>query len=154
MRAYLNLVLLILAVVSIGYAIIRVSGRAVNNRMTDSVRSMALILGSFDALDDREIFQSGAFWKTEATGLVLNRRIANLFTHTTNTLAVAGSLVSKDGIFRDAWGTPLQFLLTNDTNYSRVNDTLRKRSRPFVVWSSGANGSNEFGFGDDVFSYR
>ena len=148
---YLTLVLALCAVV---FVISRLAGRPINNSMTTSVRTMALILEGFDQMDGKEIEAAQLFVGPETRGQAINRRIAALFRQTTNSLVVARDFVSTDGLFYDGWGLPLEFALTNELFYAKINPLLKTADRPFVIWSAGRNGSNEWGFGDDVFSYR
>jgi hypothetical protein len=57
----------------------------------------------------------------------------------------------KTSVMKDAWGRPLHFMWHRDAGSSNVCSALLKKEYSVLVWSSGANGSNEFGGGDDVF---
>jgi hypothetical protein len=64
-------------------------------------------------------------------------------------------LVSTDGLYRDAWGTPLNFTSTNGGVFPRLNPELNQtKMSPFVIWSSGPNRVDDLGFADDVFLHR
>jgi hypothetical protein len=54
---------------------------------------------------------------------------------------------------KDAWGHPLHILVTA-TNASGVRVGTQLVGKPFVIWSDGENGVNEFGTGDDVASWK
>jgi hypothetical protein len=58
----------------------------------------------------------------------------------------ANKASSKTPCFPDAWGTPLHFEIVTNSTYQQ-EASVRSRLR---IWSSGPNGSNEFGNGDDV----
>lgn len=63
--------------------------------------------------------------------------------------------LTPDGIVVDAWGRPLNFKLRSneDLKISRelLNELKEGDTNDVIVWSSGANGTNEYGSGDDVF---
>ena|ERR1700744_1535893 len=52
----------------------------------------------------------------------------------------------------DGWGNPLQ-IMTKDhlKNIPNVSKTLMGKTNNILVWSSGPNGLNEWGNGDDIF---
>ncbi|HEY3854821.1 MAG TPA: hypothetical protein VGO67_10545 [Verrucomicrobiae bacterium] len=52
----------------------------------------------------------------------------------------------------DAWGRPLNFLWSDHARDAHVCDSLIRKNLPILIWSSGANGSNELGQGDDVIA--
>jgi len=52
----------------------------------------------------------------------------------------------------DGWGKPLQIMCkTNLQNRAMISASLLSKTNRILIWSSGPNGSNEFGTGDDVF---
>jgi hypothetical protein len=52
----------------------------------------------------------------------------------------------------DAWKRPLQIMTkSNLLTLPNVSSTLLSKTNQMLIWSIGANGSNEFGNGDDVF---
>lgn len=52
---------------------------------------------------------------------------------------------------KDAWGNPLNLMWRSNALKSNVSDGLTKKNLPVLIWSSGPNGSNEYGRGDDVY---
>jgi hypothetical protein len=59
--------------------------------------------------------------------------------------------IVKASVMKDAWGQPLNFMWHEDAVKNNVCNALLKKNYPVLVWSSGPNGTNEFGDGDDVF---
>lgn len=54
---------------------------------------------------------------------------------------------------KDAWGHPLNCMWFEQAVTHGASDQLRRKQLPVLVWSSGANGTNEFGSGDDVVAH-
>jgi hypothetical protein len=52
----------------------------------------------------------------------------------------------------DAWGRALNFAWRSDAAGNIFPNVLLKKQFPVLIWSSGPNGSNEWGRGDDVFT--
>jgi hypothetical protein len=81
--------------------------------------------------------------------------------------AAFGSVVKQSKAFRegylrttegvqpnvlDAWKQPLQMMArSNLLTVPNVSPALLLKTNEVIIWSSGPNGSNEFGNGDDVF---
>jgi hypothetical protein len=59
--------------------------------------------------------------------------------------------MAKKSVINDAWGRPLNFMWHEDAVKSNASHALLKKSCSILIWSSGPNGTNEFGGGDDVF---
>jgi hypothetical protein len=52
----------------------------------------------------------------------------------------------------DAWKRPLQMMVrSNLLTLPNISPTLLSKTNAVIIWSSGPNGRNEFGNGDDVF---
>jgi len=51
----------------------------------------------------------------------------------------------------DAWQRPINIFWRHDYILTNCNSALQSGNLPLIIWSSGPNGSNEFGNGDDVF---
>lgn len=61
-------------------------------------------------------------------------------------------IITKDGWLRDAWGRKFHVIVdSNNDGVIQLPTTNVKAS--VVGWSDGANGTNEFGKGDDVASW-
>jgi hypothetical protein len=131
-----------------------VAGRAVRTGTSQTVPVIASILQDIDVWDQSDVEQYGALPVTETNSLLLHRKLAELFKKCRDSAITSGQFVAPDGLFHDAWGTPLIFLPTNHPDCEKLNPTLQGRPRFVVVWSAGRNKTNEFGFGDDVFSHR
>jgi hypothetical protein len=87
--------------------------------------------------------------ETQSDSLSINKALVTLLN--TNSYTSFRSLAGfnlSNGVFRDGWGTPLLFALTNSVTNSGLIPLLTHR--PFVVWSAGPNLINEYGSGDDV----
>lgn len=82
----------------------------------------------------------------------LNRYVAELFPQFLDTHAFDSGLVSSEGWIVDAWGQRLEMCTTSDPVTESLNERLLGKKRKIIVWSSGENGINDFGFLDDVFS--
>ena len=61
--------------------------------------------------------------------------------------------IAPDGLFYDAFGVPVWFMQTNNADFQKLHSDLKliKEDFPVIVWSSGQNKSNEFGYGDDIY---
>lgn len=108
------------------------------------------LLDDFDALDDSEQHQIILTLDNSADSIEINRRFCSFFESRSNNIRPLNGFNSSNGIFRDEWGTPLLFTLTNNPIYGRLNPRIKGRPRPFVIWSAGSNHTNELGYGDDV----
>lgn len=123
-------------------------------RTLESMATIARILSDVDMLRDETIGITNFSAASDEESLTINRRLATLFQTSADKGTSVGRAVAADGLFHDAWGTPLILIHTNNPSYERINPKLQGRSRPIVIWSAGPNKTNEFGYGDDVFSYR
>jgi hypothetical protein len=130
------------------------AGRRVRTPTATTVSRIAEILTDWDLLgqETQQLTRLGTNGVLDP--LQINRNVATLFATSADKDITATRLISADGLFHDAWGTPLLFMPTNSPSYEHLNPELKDRPRPFVVWSVGRNKTNEFGKGDDVFSYR
>jgi hypothetical protein len=124
----------------------------ISNPFTHYKRRGTSILDDFDALDDSEQHQFVLTLETTDDSVMINRKLTTLLTSKTNNLRQLDNFDLSNGLFRDAWGTPLLFALTNSATYGHLNPLIKGRPRPFVIWSSGSNHTNELGYGDDVFT--
>jgi len=59
--------------------------------------------------------------------------------------------ITNTATVTDSWGKSLNFVWRDDAIRSNICDALLLKSLPVLIWSSGPNGSNEFGKGDDIF---
>ena len=60
--------------------------------------------------------------------------------------------INEEGLLLDGWRQPLQIVLRSDLGLlPDVSPALLAKPNDVVIWSSGPNGVNEFGKGDDVF---
>jgi hypothetical protein len=100
-----------------------------------------------DAPDAQQFFSN---LPPRVDSLTLNRQLAAfLYSRKSNFISLEGQIAS-DGLFRDAWGTPICFLCTNNPAISNLNPQILNRGKPFVFWSAGLNQKDELGFGDDL----
>jgi len=128
-------------------------GRGVSTRTTRTLSLITEIVNDTDLWDDEDTKRYGRLPDSGTNSVSLNRKVASAFKGCKDKAITSGRLVSSDGLFRDSWGEPLLFSPTNGTNYRRLNPELKGKPRPYVVWSSGPNRSNEYGYGDDLFSH-
>lgn len=85
--------------------------------------------------------------------VAINRAIAAWAMADTNLASrVSVIRVSTDGLILDGWGRPLNFALRS-AEVPRISPALLNQSETsgLIIWSSGPNGANEFGRGDDIF---
>ena len=89
---------------------------------------------------------------SQCDGLAINRAVGELLLANRKwTGLIRAQLVSGDLIL-DGFGTPIHFAATNCPIRSKLHPTLAQEVRwPYFVWPAGANKSNEFGYGDDIF---
>jgi len=128
--------------------------KGVTTRTTTTVSLIAQILDDVDLWNVDDISAYGPLPEHGSDSEAINRAVAKLFMGCRDKAIRSGSLVGADGVFRDAWGAPLIFCLTNAPDYLRLNDDIKGKARRLVVWSKGPNQINEFGFGDDVVCHR
>jgi hypothetical protein len=140
--------LAICAVLIIGRSIPIKEHRTKTNQ---TITLLVYVSENFDALETNDSQHWISSLQPHADSLAFNRQLVLLLASRTNNFRPLNGLISPDGLFRDAWGTPLYFLLTNDPTYGEINPQLKSRGRPFVLWSAGPNLTNELGFGDDLF---
>jgi hypothetical protein len=57
----------------------------------------------------------------------------------------------REGLVFDYWGNRFNLDFKSNLVAHQASAALLDTSFNFVIWSSGANGTNEFGNGDDVF---
>lgn len=130
------------------------AGRPIRTRTTITLSHIAEILTDIDLLGQagkRQLLQAV---ETGPDSFTMNQKVGALLKLSGGKEITAARLLSGDGLFQDAWGTPLLFMPTNSTSYQLLNPDLKGKSRPVVVWSAGPNKTNEFGNGDDVVSFR
>ena len=131
-------------------------GRGVRTRTVRTIQLMQNVFIDFDLLEETAVRNLVQSIEREQDSLALNRKVAAFFQRTGDGYVTNSSkLVSNDGLYRDAWGTPLWFVATNSTVYGQLHPQLREgKPTPFTVWSSGPNLTNEFGFDDDISLHR
>jgi hypothetical protein len=57
----------------------------------------------------------------------------------------------NDPVVLDAWDRPLNIVLRSELLQDKaVSDSLRAKTNVVIIWSSGRDGTNEYGGGDDV----
>jgi hypothetical protein len=61
------------------------------------------------------------------------------------------SVTNLSGV-KDGWGNPVVFMWRSALTSATVSPGLMSKRFPVIIWSTGPNGSNEFGFGDDLFT--
>lgn len=117
---------------------------------------MQNILIDFDLLQEKAARNLAESIQSETNSLELNRRVAACFKANPDPyITNSAALVSPDGLYRDGWGAALNFAATNSSAYARLKPEAKHgKATPFVVWSSGPNQTNEFGFEDDLFLHR
>jgi hypothetical protein len=110
------------------------------------------VLDNFDALglNNAEEQRLVTILQAQTNSLSINQKLTAFLSARTNNLRPLNDFNLSGGVFRDAWGTPLLFALTNGITNSGLIPLVNGHSRPFIVWSAGVNCSNEFGSGDDV----
>ncbi len=54
-------------------------------------------------------------------------------------------------VLKDAWGNALNFAWSGSSDAVKFPVGLRTKKLVVLIWSSGPNGLNEFGSGDDVY---
>jgi len=59
--------------------------------------------------------------------------------------------VGSDPLVLDAWGHPVNIVArTNLPEGDLLANSLRAKTNSIIIWSSGPNGVNEYGHGDDI----
>ena len=124
--------------------------RPYRTRTIDSNINCRRVLIRIDLLEPADVASLLTNGNTDS--LSLNRKTAALLLHQKVGGELPGKLISRDGLFHDGWESPLVFATTNDISFTRLNPRLKWKPRALIVWSPGPNKTNEFGFGDDVFS--
>lgn len=135
------------AVVLVGLTFRCLPDKPVRTRTTDTILLCRQILIGVDLMGG--IIVSG---EQDWGGESLNAQMATRLVDRRPGGIAFTNLVSPDGVFRDAWGTPLFFCLTNSVEFEALNPLLKGKHRALAVWSAGPDSTNELGFGDDVFS--
>jgi hypothetical protein len=134
-----------------GYALLRSLRLKPHYTKTNlTISSINAILRDFDCLNKVDARALISNLQPPADSLTVNRQLAAFLRSNKSNVLPLDNLISSDGFFRDGWGTPLCFILTNDIAISNLNPQLQFGGRPFVVWSAGANQKDELGFGDDL----
>ncbi len=144
------------ALAVIGNVLWFVPGRGIRSEPVRSIQLMQRISIDLELLGDMDRAKLAVVIGGETNSEKLNRLLSKCLKESGDLyITNAAKSVSKDGLLRDAWGTPLAFALTNDLASTRLNPEIRTRRLPLLYfWSAGANKSNEFGFGDDLFVHR
>jgi len=129
------------------------SDKPVKTPYNDTCLLIGSVLDDFDALglnisDQQHLI---ADLVSQTNSFSINHKLTSCLTAKLDNPRPLKNFDSSGGVFRDAWGTPLHFELTKDATNPGLLPLANGRSRAFVVWSSGPNRTNEFGFGDDVF---
>jgi hypothetical protein len=103
----------------------------------------------------------------EECELVEDEIIARVSANPSNTLAAAyGTLMRARGevsmtttnlrepLVLDAWDHPLNFAYRTNLPEWGLVGSFRTKTNAIIIWSSGPNGRNEYGQGDDVILNR
>jgi hypothetical protein len=130
------------------------AGRGIRTGSTLTVPVIGSILQDIDVWNHDDVERYGPLPIAETNSVILNQKLATLFKGCSDSAIISGQFVAADGLFHDAWGTPLLFMATNDPDFRKLNPELHGHPRFVAVWSAGRNKTNESGFGDDVFSGR
>jgi hypothetical protein len=156
MKANVLWVSLSIVVIAIASAYWFLPGRGVNTRTVRTIQLMQNIFIDFDLLQEADVNTLAQSVQGVTNALELNRACAAFFTRSTDPyITNSAGYLSVDGLYCDAWGIPLWFAVTNTSMYGRLNPQLKEgKGTPFVIWSSGSNQTNDFGFGDDLFLHR
>ena len=91
------------------------------------------------------------------SSLEYNRQLAEIFNKSSYSYLKKdleeNHFIAPDGLFYDAFGVPVWFMQTNNADFQKLHPDLKliKEDFPVIVWSSGQNKSNEFGYGDDIY---
>jgi hypothetical protein len=115
-----------------------------------TVNLLCCVLDDFDGLNGSEPDQFVLTLRNQSDSLSINKTLVILLQARTNNLRPLNGYNLSNGVFHDAWGTPLLFALTNNATNTGLAPLVNGHPRPFVVWSAGPNCINEFGSGDDV----
>ncbi|MFQ3169065.1 MAG: hypothetical protein ACI8QI_001624 [Limisphaerales bacterium] len=153
MRAKIIAIILTVLGVTAALTLWFVPGRGVQSHTVRTLQLMQNILIDFDLLEESDTRTLTESVRHETNSSELNRRIAVFFQGSSDPyITNSARLVSVDGLYRDDWGTPLNFAVTNSFAYGRLKSEAKGRKvTPFTVWSSGQNKTNEFCFKDDLF---
>ena len=136
----------------IGVRLSTISNGPVKTRPVRTSVLISSVLEDFDALENSEQHQFILTLGTTDDSVTINQKCASFFKSRSNNLRPLDGFDLSNGLFRDAWGTPLLFVMTNDATYNHINPQVKGSPRPFVIWSAGSNHTNELGYGDDVFT--
>jgi hypothetical protein len=139
---------------AVGWFVFIAPARLENTKTTRTICAITEIVQGAYLWDAEHEKRYGPMPSGGTNSLEMNRTIAKLFKRCDDKDITTGRLVSSDGLFHDGWGRPLMFAPTNGSVYGRLNPELKGMPRSFVVWSAGPNGSNEYGYGDDIFSHQ
>lgn len=125
-------------------------GRGIRTKTVRSFQLMQNIYLDVNLLEQSDLARLVRSTDGMTNSLLLNRTLGRFLTHSrygweTNTVG----MISADGTFLDAWGSPLCFASTNENQLSR--ELLKNVRLPFVFWSAGPNMTNELGLVDDLF---
>lgn len=155
MKARLSLLALVALLLGVVYVSLVLPEHEHPSRSIRTMQLMDILLRCIEMREEVDVSKLAESIKPEEDSLLLNRRIA-AFLRASSDPDITNSLksISSDGLFRDAWETPLLFLSTNSVYYEKLNPVLKDHPRPFALWSAGRNRTNEFGYGDDIFLHR
>lgn len=152
-------VMYIFAVILLGgaltYLLLRfMPDRPVGSRTSDTVLATARIVENYDALDEKDAEILARDLRGMTNSSEINHRVSSFLLSKGEIPHPIRSYVSSNGYLTDFWGKPFILVMTNDTILNNLNVSLKRGNRPFVMWSSGPNQTNEMGGGDDVFSEK
>ncbi len=143
--------LVVFAAAALSWLLPIIAGRPSHNRAIETLLRRQGILHSFDLLDAAEAQKWRFSLPKELDSAGINRQIAALLRGKNTNVVRVDVFISSEGLFTDAWGTPFSFAIENSDVYLTLSPDLRlPPSRPFAVWSAGANRRDELGFGDDL----
>jgi hypothetical protein len=141
-------VALVVAVVLAWIAIWSGTDRPSNKAWPQTERLICCVLDNYDELQGTDPHRANSVLTSQLDSLAINKALLSLMLAKGNSFRPLTGFNLSNGVFRDGWGTPLLFALTNNVTNSGLVPLLTHR--PFVVWSAGPNLINEYGSGDDV----
>lgn len=142
----------ILLVVLVAFLLVRaIPMKPTQTKTSRTLVSILSVLHNFDAAENDEE-KAQLFLMTDQDSLTLNRKVTAFLVAQKDHVE---PLQFVNGILVDAWQNPLLFATSNAVAYQRLNPFVKEAStRPFVVWSTGPNGTNDWGFFDDVSIHK
>jgi len=129
-----------------GFLVHRGAPATKENLTAETIRRCEWVQKRFSYLSGGDL--AAYLHKMEAQGVSLgqafNFMLSNPQEISNNSLQVTNPPI------QDAWGRPLNLIWREATLSAGVSDVLAKKRLVVLVWSSGPNGTNELGRGDDI----